>query len=187
MRLFLAKTTARLRTSGLKEMLFFFTDDQLLFQEDNEGACSSAVANVCSVYYCFINTETIKRCMAVGFLNILKVQLCHFFFNCPEIWMSSPVVLWFSECLCLPLLEHLKRVGVMWRRTPLSGVSDTSVVSSSNGEGRKRTLSSCSNDSLSGGLPLTPRRVSWRQKIFLRVASPMPKPSASMQDTGVVT
>uniref|UniRef100_A0A3Q2EJ49 TBC1 domain family, member 4 n=1 Tax=Cyprinodon variegatus TaxID=28743 RepID=A0A3Q2EJ49_CYPVA len=53
----------------------------------------------------------------------------------------------------------------------------------SNGEGRKRTLSSCSNDSLSGGLPLTPRRVSWRQKIFLRVASPMPKPSASMQDT----
>uniref|UniRef100_A0A3Q2EIC7 TBC1 domain family member 4 n=1 Tax=Cyprinodon variegatus TaxID=28743 RepID=A0A3Q2EIC7_CYPVA len=56
-------------------------------------------------------------------------------------------------------------------------------VNPDNGEGRKRTLSSCSNDSLSGGLPLTPRRVSWRQKIFLRVASPMPKPSASMQDT----
>ncbi|MEQ2210710.1 TBC1 domain member 4 [Xenoophorus captivus] len=67
--------------------------------------------------------------------------------------------------------------------TPLSGVSDTHVFPSSNGEGRKRTLSSCSNDSLSGGLPLTPRRVSWRQKIFLRVASPMNKPSASMQDT----
>ncbi|XP_047226095.1 TBC1 domain family member 4 isoform X5 [Girardinichthys multiradiatus] len=57
------------------------------------------------------------------------------------------------------------------------------LLQTSNGEGRKRTLSSCSNDSLSGGLPLTPRRVSWRQKIFLRVASPMNKPSASMQDT----
>ncbi|CAN9497580.1 unnamed protein product [Ophioblennius macclurei] len=62
---------------------------------------------------------------------------------------------------------------------------------SSNGEGRKRTLSGCSSDSLSGGggvgggagLPPTPRRVSWRQKIFLRVASPMNKPSASMQQT----
>ncbi|KAM7407112.1 hypothetical protein PAMA_003035 [Pampus argenteus] len=55
------------------------------------------------------------------------------------------------------------------------------LLQSSNGEGRKRTLSACSNDSVSGGLPSTPRRVSWRQKIFLRVASPMNKPSASMQ------
>ncbi|XP_076602688.1 TBC1 domain family member 4 isoform X4 [Chaetodon auriga] len=55
------------------------------------------------------------------------------------------------------------------------------LLQSSNGEGRKRTLSGCSNDSVSGGLPPTPRRVSWRQKIFLRVASPMNKPSASMQ------
>uniref|UniRef100_A0A4W6DDY1 TBC1 domain family member 4 n=1 Tax=Lates calcarifer TaxID=8187 RepID=A0A4W6DDY1_LATCA len=55
------------------------------------------------------------------------------------------------------------------------------LLQSSNGEGRKRTLSGCSSDSVSGGLPLTPRRVSWRQKIFLRVASPMNKPSASMQ------
>uniref|UniRef100_A0AAQ6A6Y7 TBC1 domain family member 4 n=1 Tax=Amphiprion ocellaris TaxID=80972 RepID=A0AAQ6A6Y7_AMPOC len=46
-----------------------------------------------------------------------------------------------------------------------------------NGEGRKRTLSGCSSDSLS--LPPTPRRVSWRQKIFLRVASPVNKPSHS--------
>ncbi|XP_074550910.1 TBC1 domain family member 4 isoform X2 [Halichoeres trimaculatus] len=51
----------------------------------------------------------------------------------------------------------------------------------SNGEGRKRTLSGCSSDSVGGGPPPTPRRVSWRQKIFLRVASPMNKPSASMQ------
>lgn len=55
------------------------------------------------------------------------------------------------------------------------------LLQSSNGEGRKRTLSGCSSDSLS--LPPTPRRVSWRQKIFLRVASPVNKPSASMQHT----
>ncbi|KAM4608434.1 TBC1 domain family member 4 isoform 2-T2 [Polymixia lowei] len=56
------------------------------------------------------------------------------------------------------------------------------LLQSSNGEGRKRTLSGCSSDSLSGGgPPPTPRRISWRQKIFLRVASPMNKPSASMQ------
>ncbi|XP_072542368.1 TBC1 domain family member 4 isoform X2 [Salminus brasiliensis] len=46
----------------------------------------------------------------------------------------------------------------------------------SNGEGRKRTLSGCSSDSLN---VVTPRRVSWRQKIFLRVASPMNKATAS--------
>ncbi|XP_053732684.1 TBC1 domain family member 4 isoform X1 [Synchiropus splendidus] len=51
----------------------------------------------------------------------------------------------------------------------------------SNGEGRSRTLSGCSSDSLNLGPPLTPRRVSWRQKIFLRVASPMNKPASSMQ------
>uniref|UniRef100_A0A671RI73 TBC1 domain family member 4 n=1 Tax=Sinocyclocheilus anshuiensis TaxID=1608454 RepID=A0A671RI73_9TELE len=49
---------------------------------------------------------------------------------------------------------------------------------SGNGEGRKRSLSGCSTDSLT---LVPPRRVSWRQKIFLRVASPMSKPSASMQ------
>ncbi|KAK7882370.1 hypothetical protein WMY93_028544 [Mugilogobius chulae] len=54
------------------------------------------------------------------------------------------------------------------------------LLQSSNGEGRKRTLSACSTDSLSG-LPLTPRRVSWRQKIFMRVASPMNKPAVSME------
>ncbi|XP_028289534.1 TBC1 domain family member 4 isoform X2 [Parambassis ranga] len=65
----------------------------------------------------------------------------------------------------------------------LSSLADSGSLKS-NGEGRKRTLSGCSSDSLSGGgLPLTPRRVSWRQKIFLRVASPMNKPSASMQQT----
>ncbi|XP_035531940.1 TBC1 domain family member 4 isoform X3 [Morone saxatilis] len=55
------------------------------------------------------------------------------------------------------------------------------LLQSSNGEGRKRTLSGCSSDSVSGGLPPPPRRVSWRQKIFLRVASPMNKTSTSMQ------
>ncbi|XP_054470761.1 TBC1 domain family member 4 isoform X2 [Anoplopoma fimbria] len=62
----------------------------------------------------------------------------------------------------------------------LSSLADSGSLKS-NGEGRKRTLSTCSGDSVSGGLPPTPRRVSWRQKIFLRVASPMNKPAASMQ------
>uniref|UniRef100_A0AAQ5Z4M6 TBC1 domain family member 4 n=1 Tax=Amphiprion ocellaris TaxID=80972 RepID=A0AAQ5Z4M6_AMPOC len=69
------------------------------------------------------------------------------------------------------------------KRISFEGVSDAAVFSCSNGEGRKRTLSGCSSDSLS--LPPTPRRVSWRQKIFLRVASPVNKPSASMQHTGL--
>uniref|UniRef100_A0A8C6SIQ6 TBC1 domain family member 4 n=1 Tax=Neogobius melanostomus TaxID=47308 RepID=A0A8C6SIQ6_9GOBI len=56
------------------------------------------------------------------------------------------------------------------------------LLSRSNGEGRKRTLSGCSTDSLSA-LPLTPRRVSWRQKIFIRVASPMNKPPVSMEQS----
>uniref|UniRef100_G3U0Q3 TBC1 domain family member 4 n=1 Tax=Loxodonta africana TaxID=9785 RepID=G3U0Q3_LOXAF len=55
------------------------------------------------------------------------------------------------------------------------------------GEGRKRTSSTCSNESLSaGGTPVTPRRISWRQRIFLRVASPMNKsPSAMQQQDGL--
>ncbi|XP_034418084.1 TBC1 domain family member 4 isoform X2 [Cyclopterus lumpus] len=62
----------------------------------------------------------------------------------------------------------------------LSSLADSGSLKS-NGEGRKRTQSVCSGDSVSGGPPATPRRVSWRQKIFLRVASPMNKPPASMQ------
>uniref|UniRef100_A0A669C9C4 TBC1 domain family member 4 n=1 Tax=Oreochromis niloticus TaxID=8128 RepID=A0A669C9C4_ORENI len=71
------------------------------------------------------------------------------------------------------------------KQTPLR--RQQSVNPELNGEGRKRTLSGCSSDSFSGGLPLSPRRVSWRQKIFLRVASPMNKPSASMPHTGLRT
>uniref|UniRef100_A0A674AJ96 TBC1 domain family member 4 n=1 Tax=Salmo trutta TaxID=8032 RepID=A0A674AJ96_SALTR len=56
------------------------------------------------------------------------------------------------------------------------------LLQSSNGEGRKRTLSGCSSDSVSA--PLNLRKVSWRQKIFLRVASPLNKPT-SMQHPGV--
>uniref|UniRef100_A0A3P9I7D7 TBC1 domain family member 4 n=1 Tax=Oryzias latipes TaxID=8090 RepID=A0A3P9I7D7_ORYLA len=67
--------------------------------------------------------------------------------------------------------------------TPSSHVFDGAPVFCSNGEGRKRSLSGCSSDLVSAGPPQTPRRVSWRQKIFLRVASPMNKPSASMQHT----
>ncbi|RVE58294.1 hypothetical protein OJAV_G00207970 [Oryzias javanicus] len=64
----------------------------------------------------------------------------------------------------------------------LSSLADSGSLKS-NGEGRKRSLSGCSSELVSAGLPPTPRRVSWRQKIFLRVASPMNKPSASMQHT----
>ncbi|KAM5180104.1 TBC1 domain family member 4 isoform 2-T3 [Mantella aurantiaca] len=53
---------------------------------------------------------------------------------------------------------------------------------SSESEGRKRKTSSCSNDSLNtSGTPLTPRRISWRQRIFLRVASPMISSPSDMQ------
>uniref|UniRef100_A0A8C6CCD0 TBC1 domain family member 4 n=2 Tax=Monodon monoceros TaxID=40151 RepID=A0A8C6CCD0_MONMO len=61
------------------------------------------------------------------------------------------------------------------------------ALESSDGEGRKRTSSTCSNESLNvGGTPVTPRRISWRQRIFLRVASPMNKsPSAMQQQDGL--
>ncbi|XP_053563900.1 LOW QUALITY PROTEIN: TBC1 domain family member 4 [Bombina bombina] len=48
--------------------------------------------------------------------------------------------------------------------------------------GRRRTLSTCSNDSLNASAaPTTHRRISWRQRIFLRVASPMTKFPSDMQ------
>uniref|UniRef100_A0A8K9X6Y3 TBC1 domain family, member 4 n=1 Tax=Oncorhynchus mykiss TaxID=8022 RepID=A0A8K9X6Y3_ONCMY len=64
----------------------------------------------------------------------------------------------------------------------MGSLADTRTLWS-NGEGRKRTLSGCSSDSVSA--PLNIRKVSWRQKIFLRVASPMNKPT-SMQHPGVL-
>ncbi|XP_053163453.1 TBC1 domain family member 4 isoform X4 [Hemicordylus capensis] len=65
-------------------------------------------------------------------------------------------------------------------RSPL--LRQNSVEHSSDGERRKRTSSVCSNDSINaGGIPLAPRRISWRQRIFLRVASPMKKSPSAMQ------
>ncbi|XP_027700348.1 TBC1 domain family member 4 isoform X2 [Vombatus ursinus] len=65
-------------------------------------------------------------------------------------------------------------------RSPL--LRQNSIEQCSDGEGRKRTSSICSSDSLNaGGIPVTPRRVSWRQRIFLRVASPMNKSPSAMQ------
>ncbi|KAM4795441.1 TBC1 domain family member 4 isoform 2-T2 [Rhinophrynus dorsalis] len=56
------------------------------------------------------------------------------------------------------------------------------VGQSSEYEGRRRTHSTCSNDSLNAsGATLTPRRISWRQRIFLRVASPMTNSQSDMQ------
>ncbi|XP_059935840.1 TBC1 domain family member 4 isoform X2 [Mesoplodon densirostris] len=72
-------------------------------------------------------------------------------------------------------------------RSPLLWQSSSEQCS--DGEGRKRTSSTCSNESLNvGGTPVTPRRISWRQRIFLRVASPMNKsPSAMQQQDGLDT
>ncbi|XP_072332251.1 TBC1 domain family member 4 isoform X2 [Scyliorhinus torazame] len=61
------------------------------------------------------------------------------------------------------------------------------ILRSSDGEGRRRAFSGWSTESLSGGgVVLTPRRISWRQRIFLRVASPMNKSSAAMQQKGTL-
>ncbi|XP_023368962.1 TBC1 domain family member 4 isoform X1 [Otolemur garnettii] len=70
-------------------------------------------------------------------------------------------------------------------RSPL--LRQGSIEQCSDGEGRKRTSSTCSNESLNAGTNSgTPRRVSWRQRIFLRVASPMNKsPSAMQQQDGL--
>ncbi|XDA80049.1 hypothetical protein R6Z07_010201 [Ovis aries] len=74
-------------------------------------------------------------------------------------------------------LQDGKAHGV---RSPL--LRQSSSEQCSDGEGRKRTSSTCSNESLNaGGTPVTPRRVSWRQRIFLRVASPMSKSPSAMQ------
>ncbi|KAK9401669.1 TBC1 domain family member 4 [Crotalus adamanteus] len=65
-------------------------------------------------------------------------------------------------------------------RSPL--LRQNSAEQSSDVEKRKRTSSVCSSDSLNaGGLTLPPRRISWRQRIFLRVASPMKKSPSAMQ------
>ncbi|XP_034859126.1 TBC1 domain family member 4 isoform X3 [Mirounga leonina] len=69
-------------------------------------------------------------------------------------------------------------------RSPL--LRQSSSEQCGDGEGRKRTSSTCSNESLNaGGTPVTPRRISWRQRIFLRVASPMNKSPSAMQQDGL--
>ncbi|XP_076218914.1 TBC1 domain family member 4 isoform X3 [Aptenodytes patagonicus] len=57
-----------------------------------------------------------------------------------------------------------------------------SDLSKSDGEGKKRTSTVCSSESLNAvGATLTPRRISWRRRIFLQVASPMNKSPSKMQ------
>uniref|UniRef100_A0A8C3Y344 TBC1 domain family member 4 n=1 Tax=Catharus ustulatus TaxID=91951 RepID=A0A8C3Y344_CATUS len=64
-------------------------------------------------------------------------------------------------------------------RSPL--LRQNCVEATSDGEGKKRT-SACSSESLNAaGATLTPRRVSWRRRIFLQVASPMNKSPSKMQ------
>ncbi|XP_012578769.1 PREDICTED: TBC1 domain family member 4 [Condylura cristata] len=75
---------------------------------------------------------------------------------------------------------HLQDGRAHMVRSPL--LRQSSSEQCSDGEGRKRTSSTCSNESLNfGGTPVTPRRISWRQRIFLRVASPLNKSPSAMQ------
>ncbi|XP_064912046.1 TBC1 domain family member 4 isoform X2 [Columba livia] len=65
-------------------------------------------------------------------------------------------------------------------RSPLLRQSCLEVTS--DGEGKKRTSTVCSSESLNAaGATLTPRRISWRRRIFLQVASPMNKSPSKMQ------
>ncbi|XP_063248294.1 TBC1 domain family member 4 isoform X3 [Prinia subflava] len=65
-------------------------------------------------------------------------------------------------------------------RSPL--LRQNCVEAPSDGEGKKRTSTFCSSESLNAaGATLTPRRISWRRRIFLQVASPMNKSPSKMQ------
>ncbi|XP_054699933.1 TBC1 domain family member 4 isoform X2 [Grus americana] len=65
-------------------------------------------------------------------------------------------------------------------RSPL--LRQSCVEATSDGEGKKRTSTVCSSESLNAvGATLTPRRISWRRRIFLQVASPMNKSPSKMQ------
>ncbi|XP_063809009.1 TBC1 domain family member 4 isoform X3 [Pseudophryne corroboree] len=76
--------------------------------------------------------------------------------------------------------SFLKNLYQASGRRPTLPENDTRK--SSEFEGRRKTFPSCSNDSLNvTGTSHTPRRISWRQQIFLRVASPMVKSSSDMQ------
>uniref|UniRef100_A0A8C9SKN4 TBC1 domain family member 4 n=1 Tax=Scleropages formosus TaxID=113540 RepID=A0A8C9SKN4_SCLFO len=93
-----------------------------------------------------------------------------------------------SSSLCLseedPSAVPFRRRAHTFSHPPSSHLQLTplwALFLRSNGEGRKRTLSGCSTDSLSGAaVPCSPRRISWRQKIFLQVASPLSKAPGSM-------
>uniref|UniRef100_A0A7N5ZVN0 TBC1 domain family member 4 n=1 Tax=Anabas testudineus TaxID=64144 RepID=A0A7N5ZVN0_ANATE len=115
-------------------------------------------------------TSSLENIFARVSLNKGDYRKTHFLF-CPTlfIFIQSVILILLPVSMSYPCLCLHSRQN---------------IATMLNGEGRKRTLSGCSSDSLSG-LPQTPRRVSWRQKIFLRVASPMNRPSASMQHSGL--
>lgn len=167
----------------------------IIFDKSNKHVCSSPLAVYVAdwrllLFYlffsCFHNTITAGSILGTLVSSAHSPWIVH------KILSSDPFrCLWPFVCVSLDdrytyisgcMLERSLEWCVGWYWTHLSGFS-----SCSNGEGRKRTLSSCSNDSLSGGLPPTPRRVSWRQKIFLRVASPMSKSPAPMHHPGLAT
>lgn len=122
---------------------------------------------------------------------MLRLGVC--VWDCLCILLSVCGCLFTSLCICdmpTPLLFHYltpsPSFSLSCSLSPLLSLSTLPLyhfpLPISNGEGRKRTLSGCSSDSVSA--PLNIRKVSWRQKIFLRVASPMNKPT-SMQHPGV--
>lgn len=119
----------------------------------------------------------------------------------PRLLFPQDVVAWVTSVpgdallhvacgLCLPVMELVNglcyQLVVKCHDVQLSLQVVCLFAFNSDGEGRKRTSSTCSNESLSvGGTSVTPRRISWRQRIFLRVASPMNKSSSAMQQQGL--
>lgn len=117
----------------------------------------------------------------------------------PGLYFSQDVVAWVTSLpsdtllhvpygLCLPIAEPVNglcyHIIVNHVRQFLQVIY--LFIFCSDGEGRKRTSSTCSNESINvGGPPVTPRRISWRQRIFLRVASPMNKSPSAMQHQGL--
>ncbi|KAL4604984.1 TBC1 domain family member 4 isoform X1 [Arapaima gigas] len=105
----------------------------------------------------------------------------------PELLLSSPVrisrvrsVSESESSFSLPSSFSAPSFLKNFYQGSLSSLADSGTLKS-NDEGRKRTLSGCSTDSLSGvAVPCSPRRVSWRQKIFLQVASPLSKAPGSI-------
>lgn len=115
--------------------------------------------------------------------SVFKVKLTHSMLSL----LKLP-----SKCSCRfgCTLDRLnKSVGLFFFFPPKMTDFDHPIcffLSFSDGEGKKRTSTVCSSESLNAvGATLTPRRISWRRRIFLQVASPMNKSPSKMQHPGL--